>query len=128
MTERWIAFTPPKTLTIFGILLGLLAFVLLIYSPYLNVDKSMWSKGVHYQLYFALAVIVLATLFSYFNDTLVIAGAWLMGFGSLFFSGSFCLVAWTGDIQWQMVSYIGAGLIIASWLLIPFGIVRSKTA
>ena len=126
MTERWLGFIPPKALTLFGVVLALCAFGLLVSTPYMHVHKGLWERGLHYQLYFALLVIVLSTLFSYYTDTFVVAAGWLIGFGSLFFSASFCLHAYTGDSHWQNLGLLGAAVILVGFLFVPIGLFRAK--
>ena len=76
---------------------------------------AVFEVGVRYQVYHALALLLLAALHGPGK------AAWCFTAGIAFFSGSLYLLALTGVRKWGAVTPIGGVLFLAGWLIVLFG-------
>lgn len=75
-------------------------------------ESGWWQTAVQYQMWHALALVALAAA----PLPRVAAGAWLLGIGTLLFSGSLYAMALTGQRAIGMVTPVGGMLLILGWL------------
>jgi len=75
---------------------------------------AIFETGVRYQVYHALALLLLAALHGPSK------AAWCFTAGIALFSGSLYLLALTGVRKWGAVTPIGGILFLAGWLIILF--------
>jgi len=89
-----------------------------------------FETGVRYQLFHALAILILASLPKRFKGKLLAATYYLFTFGTLFFSFSIYLLS-TSDLTGINFSFlgpvtpIGGVLMIAGWLMLFINSIRS---
>lgn len=81
---------------------------------------AVWETGVKYQVYHALALLLLASLRGPSKS------AWCFTAGIVIFSGSLYVLALTGVRKWGAVTPIGGLLFLAGWLFLLFQ--RASTA
>ena len=108
-----------------GVILG--AFGAHALKEQLTPDRlASFETGVRYQMYHALALLVVALLFQYLDERILKIVGWLFAVGVLLFSGSIYLLAcrdmiglttykWLGPI-----TPIGGTLLIIGWGLLLF--------
>jgi len=106
-----------------GVILG--AFGAHALKSQLTPDRLIsFETGVRYQMYHALALLIVALLFQYLDERLLRIIGWLFTFGTILFSGSIYLLAcrdmiglttykWLGPI-----TPIGGTLLIIGWGLL----------
>ncbi|MBI2789101.1 MAG: DUF423 domain-containing protein [Elusimicrobia bacterium] len=75
---------------------------------------AVFETGVRYQVYHALALLLLASLRGPSK------AAWCFTVGIALFSGSLYLLALTGVRKWGAVTPIGGVLFLAGWLILLF--------
>lgn len=75
---------------------------------------AIFETGVKYQVYHALALLLLASLRGPSK------AAWCFTFGIALFSGSLYLLALTGVRKWGAVTPVGGVLFLAGWLIVLF--------
>ena len=76
---------------------------------------AVFETGVRYQIYHALALLLLAALRGPGK------AAWCFAVGIVLFSGSLYLLALTGFKKWWAVTPIGGVLFLIGWLIVLFG-------
>lgn len=95
-----------------------------------QADLLSFETGVRYQMYHALAILILAALPARFKGKLCRAAYYLFTFGMIFFSGSIYLLS-TSDltgisIPWLgPVTPVGGLMMIGGWLMLFISSVRS---
>lgn len=82
---------------------------------------SVYEVAVRYQMYHALALILVAIALSLFSSVWFIAGGWLFIGGTLLFSGSLYTLVLSGIKSWGMVTPIGGTLLLFGWGLLVVG-------
>ena len=112
-----------------GVILG--AFGAHALKEQLTPDRlASFETGVRYQMYHALALLVVALLFQYLDERILKIVGWLFAVGVLLFSGSIYLLAcrdmiglttykWLGPI-----TPIGGTLLIIGWGLLLFASIK----
>jgi uncharacterized membrane protein YgdD (TMEM256/DUF423 family) len=75
---------------------------------------AIFETGVKYQVYHALALLLLASLRGPSK------AAWCFTAGIAIFSGSLYILALTGEKKWGAVTPIGGVLFLAGWLILLF--------
>ncbi len=81
-----------------------------------------FETGVRYQMYHALALLIVAiSLARWTNSSFVIAGGWLFVVGTVLFSGSLYLLAFTGMRKLGAITPLGGIAFIAGWTLLVLG-------
>jgi len=86
---------------------------------------ATFEVGVRYQMYHALALFVVAWAIGAFSSSLIPVAGWLFIVGTVIFSGSLYLLAFTGVKTWGAVTPIGGSLFLLGWLCLGVGILRS---
>lgn len=111
-----------RTILAAGALLGATAVALGAFGAHALNDvltpktAGWWATAVQYQMWHALALIVIAAL-PLRRSALA---AWCMGIGAVIFSGTLCLMA-LGLPHWLgAVTPIGGMLMIAGWLILAW--------
>ena len=94
-----------------------------------QLDEEMlaiYETGARYQMYHALAIVVVACLADRVPGPWFRAGGWLFVGGILVFSGSLYLLAVTG-LRWLgAITPIGGGGFVLGWISLALGAIRSK--
>ena len=111
-----------RTFLFIGSVLGFLGVALGAFGAHglrsrLSVDMlAIFETGVRYQMYHALAVLIVAAAIGHIGNArlLVIAG-WLFLGGVVFFSGSLYALALSGVTTLGAVTPIGGLLFLAGW-------------
>jgi uncharacterized membrane protein YgdD (TMEM256/DUF423 family) len=90
---------------------------------------AVFETGVRYQMYHALAVLVVAAAIGHIGNTrLLVAAGWAFFAGTLLFSGSLYALALTGVGMLGAVTPIGGLLFLAGWAcLVAFALLRGAT-
>ena len=86
---------------------------------------AAFETGARYQMYHALALLFVAWAVTRWPGTPVRAAGWLFVGGTVFFSGSLYLLAFTGARWWGAVTPVGGVLWLGGWLALAAGIWRS---
>lgn len=86
---------------------------------------NAFEVGVRYQMYHALALLVVGLLHSSLSHSLVGAAGWTFVAGTFVFSGSLYILSISGVRAWGAVTPIGGVLLLAGWLLFILGIIKS---
>ena len=76
---------------------------------------AVFETGVKYQVYHALALLLLAALRGPSK------AAWCFTAGIVIFSGSLYILALTGEKKWGAVTPVGGLLFLIGWLSVLFG-------
>lgn len=76
---------------------------------------AIFETGVRYQVYHALALLLLAALRG------PVKAGWCFTAGIVLFSGSLYILALTGVRKWGAVTPIGGILFLIGWLIVLFG-------
>jgi uncharacterized membrane protein YgdD (TMEM256/DUF423 family) len=90
---------------------------------------AVFETGVRYQMYHALAVLVVAAAIGHIGNTrLLVAAGWAFFAGTLLFSGSLYALALTGVGMLGAVTPIGGLLFLGGWAcLVAFALLRGTT-
>jgi uncharacterized membrane protein YgdD (TMEM256/DUF423 family) len=89
---------------------------------------AVFETGVRYQMYHALALLMLALTISRWPDRRLEPAAWLMIGGTVIFSGSLQLLAVTGERWLGAVTPIGGVCLIAGWGVAAWRMLRAGSA
>ncbi|WP_321408544.1 DUF423 domain-containing protein [Tolumonas auensis] len=81
---------------------------------------NVWEIGVRYQLIHAMMLLILFALAQLLDSRLIPRAAQLMAAGTLSFSGSLYLLAFTGSKWLGPVTPFGGLLLIAGWLTLLY--------
>lgn len=93
---------------------------------------QVFQTGVQYQIYHALALLVVAMVFEKFQNRLVTWAGFLFLTGIVLFSGSLYLITFLKTTESALVNYIGpvtpigGMLFMAGWLFLLAGVFRKK--
>jgi uncharacterized membrane protein YgdD (TMEM256/DUF423 family) len=87
---------------------------------------AIWEVGARYQMYHALALLALGCATRSLRSSALRAGGWLFVVGTVLFSGSLYLLAATGVRAFGAVTPVGGVALIAGWLCVAWGVVRSR--
>jgi uncharacterized membrane protein YgdD (TMEM256/DUF423 family) len=87
---------------------------------------AVFETGVRYQMYHALAVLIVAAAIGHLgNARLLEAGGWFFFAGVLLFSGSLYALALTGVSTLGAITPIGGLLFLVGWVcLVSFAVLR----
>jgi uncharacterized membrane protein YgdD (TMEM256/DUF423 family) len=77
---------------------------------------AIFETGVRYQMYHALAILVVALVYAHAPTRLVSAAGWLFTGGIVLFSGSLYLLALTGVTTLGAITPLGGVAFLAGWL------------
>jgi uncharacterized membrane protein YgdD (TMEM256/DUF423 family) len=87
---------------------------------------AVFETGARYQLVHAVALLVVGVLATRVPHPAVAAAGWLFIVGVVVFSGSLYLLAVTG-VRWLgAITPIGGVALIAGWLALAWGVLRSR--
>src|SRR3954468_24331066 len=81
---------------------------------------AVFETGVRYQMYHALALLLVAALAARTPGTTIAAAGWLFIAGIVIFSGSLYLLAVTGVTVLGAITPIGGVAFLAGWALLAF--------
>lgn len=87
---------------------------------------AAFETGARYQMFHALALLLVAWAVTRWPGTPVRAAGWLFIGGTVLFSGSLYLLALTGARWLGAVTPLGGLLFLAGWAGLVMGIVRSR--
>jgi uncharacterized membrane protein YgdD (TMEM256/DUF423 family) len=82
---------------------------------------NVFEVGVRYEMYHALAILIVALARARFEGPLIVAAGWLFTAGIVFFSGSLYLLALTGTTIFGAVTPIGGVLFLLGWACFAYG-------
>jgi uncharacterized membrane protein YgdD (TMEM256/DUF423 family) len=88
---------------------------------------AAFETGARYQMYHALALLVVAWAATRWPGPPMRAAGWLFVAGTVIFSGSLYLLALTGARGFGAVTPVGGLAFLAGWLALTLGIWRSST-
>lgn len=121
-----------KTLLICGILAALLAVILGAFAAHglkSQLSQSMlntFQTGVQYQMYHALAIILVALFYQQTGSNLLLWSASLLLVGILAFSGSLYALALT-EIKWfGPITPFGGLCFIAGWAIFLIAVIKGS--
>lgn len=84
-------------------------------------ELGWWQTAVQYQMWHALALLAIAAL-----PLRSRAAAWLIGDGTLIFSGSLYAMALTGTRALGAVTPVGGALMILGWLALAAAMLKGR--
>jgi uncharacterized membrane protein YgdD (TMEM256/DUF423 family) len=76
---------------------------------------AVFETGVRYQMYHALAILLVSATIPRFGGWLIVAAGWLMTVGIVLFSGSLYALALTGVTTLGAITPIGGLAFLAGW-------------
>jgi uncharacterized membrane protein YgdD (TMEM256/DUF423 family) len=85
---------------------------------------AVFETGVRYQMYHALALLVVGLAWARWPSTMLVTGGWLFVVGIALFSGSLYLLAITGTRWWGAVTPLGGLAFLAAWVLMALAITK----
>jgi uncharacterized membrane protein YgdD (TMEM256/DUF423 family) len=88
-------------------------------------DLVVFETAVRYQMYHALALLLLAALFPKGTSTAGTVSGWAFSVGILVFSGSLYLMLLTGQRWLGAVTPVGGVAFLVGWLALAWHFVRS---
>ncbi|HVZ21520.1 MAG TPA: DUF423 domain-containing protein [Vicinamibacterales bacterium] len=110
-----------RTFLLIGALAGFLAVALGAFGAHalrsrLSADMlEVFETGVRYQMYHALALLVVAATIPHLGGWLVRTAGWLFTAGIVLFSGSLYLLAFTGVTVLGAITPLGGLAFLAGW-------------
>lgn len=81
---------------------------------------AVFEVGVRYQMYHALALGGIALALERWPTSPLVAAGWSFVFGSVVFSGSLYVLAWSGQRGWGAVTPIGGLAFLLGWALVAW--------
>ena len=88
---------------------------------------AVFQTGVQYQFYHSLGLILVGIVAQRYQGSILLSAAGLlMAVGILLFSGSLYTLSTTGIRSLGIITPIGGVAFIGAWLLLAFGVWRSK--
>lgn len=90
----------------------------------LSADKlAVFEVGVRYQMYHALALLIVAWATTRWPGTLLTISGWAFVIGTILFSGSLYALSLTGMRRLGAITPIGGLLFLAGWLFLALAVV-----
>lgn len=86
---------------------------------------ATFETGVKYQIYHALALLILGILMQRFEHKFFVWSGYSFIIGILLFSGSLFILSISGITKWGMVTPLGGVGFILGWLFLLLGIMKS---
>ncbi|EUJ38909.1 DUF423 domain-containing protein [Brochothrix campestris] len=122
-----------KKFALFGASFALLAVALGAFGAHalktqLGDSATTWETAVHYQMFHAVALIVIALLIQLFRDAFFTIAGWLMIGGVVLFSGSLYTLSLVKITAIGIITPIGGVLFITAWIFIILGLARINTS
>lgn len=90
-----------------------------------EAEQDIWRTAASYQMYHALALIVVGRLLARQPSRLLRATCVLFVAGILFFSGGLYLLALSGEPAFGSMTPIGGAAFLAAWGCLVVGVVRA---
>lgn len=115
-----------------GSLFGFAAFALGAFGSHGLKDKlgsaelSTFEIAVRYQMYHALALLMVAWASGFFSSSLIPVAGYLFAVGILIFSGSLYILVASGVKWWGAVTPIGGVILLIGWLFLFLGSLLSS--
>lgn len=112
---------------ILGALLGLAAFAAGAFGSHGLKDRltpqelATFEIAVRYQMYHALALLMVSWASGHFSSSLIPLAGWLFVIGTLIFSGSLYILVASGAKWWGAITPIGGTILFIGWLLLFLG-------
>jgi uncharacterized membrane protein YgdD (TMEM256/DUF423 family) len=88
---------------------------------------AIFETGVRYQMYQALALILVGIVCREGNSRLIRASGVLFAVGIVVFSGSLYALSLSGMKWWGMITPVGGGAFLAGWALLALGAFRHRS-
>jgi uncharacterized membrane protein YgdD (TMEM256/DUF423 family) len=99
----------------------------LLSQSFTDTEKEVWRTATNYQLYHALAVIVVARLLSHHPTRFFRAACGCFVLGILLFSGSLYAIALSGQASVGLITPLGGIAFLAGWIFLAIGIFRTDS-
>jgi len=126
--ERWM----DRAFGLFGAALGFMAVALGAFGAHMLEgrlaarDLEIFETAVRYQMYHALALVLVAALIPRGASTALLSSAgWAFAVGVFVFSGSLYLLVFTGVRGFGAVTPIGGVALLAGWALLFASLLRT---
>ncbi|MGH8539455.1 MAG: DUF423 domain-containing protein [Stenotrophobium sp.] len=122
----------PKIWLTFGAAYGFLAVAFGAFGAHalkarLSAEMlAVWRTGVEYQMYHALALLLIGLLTRQAPSAALNAGGWCFAAGVLLFSGSLYALALSGVRVLGAVTPFGGLLFLAGWVLLGWSAIRAN--
>lgn len=87
-----------------------------------------FETGVRYQMYHALALLVVAVAYGRWTTPQAVWAGWLFVIGTAVFSGSLYVLALSGTRWWGAVTPIGGVCLLAGWGALLWGVIAQSPA
>lgn len=116
-----------QTFLTIGALFGLLGVAAGAFGAHLLKSRlssdflNIFEVGVRYQMYHALALVVLAVILGLFPSNWFVFAGWFFVVGVVIFSGSLYALVLSGIKLWGAVTPIGGVLLLMGWLSLLLG-------
>jgi uncharacterized membrane protein YgdD (TMEM256/DUF423 family) len=113
-----------RTFLLLGALAGFIGVALGAFGAHglrtrLSADMlAVFETGVRYQMYHALALLLVAAIVPRLGGWLVVSAGWLFTAGIILFSGSLYAMALTGMTRLGVITPIGGLAFLAGWALL----------
>ena len=88
---------------------------------------AIFETGVRYQMYHALALILVGIACREVHSRVLHASGVLFALGIVVFSGSLYALSLSGLTWWGMITPLGGGAFLAGWALLAVGAFRQRT-
>lgn len=87
---------------------------------------AVFETGARYQMYHALALVLVASLRGGASERLLAVAGYLFVAGTLLFSGSLYLLALTGTRWWGAVTPVGGVCFLAGWVCLGMAAIGTR--
>ena len=87
-----------------------------------------FETGVRYQMYHALALLVVAVAYGRWTTPHTVWAGWFFVIGTVVFSGSLYVLALSGTRWWGAVTPIGGVCLLAGWGALLWGVIAQSPA
>ena len=120
-----------KTIIITASVFGLLAVIAGAFGAHALKQRisgemlTVFEVGARYQMYHALALILVAIVYTQLPDRFVMLSGWFFVSGILLFSGSLYLLALTGIRVFGAITPIGGLLLLFGWGSLIFSALKN---
>jgi uncharacterized membrane protein YgdD (TMEM256/DUF423 family) len=84
-----------------------------------------WKTAADYEIWHALATVAAGLAAASWGSDLIVAAGWFFVVGTIVFSGSVFVLAWTGDRRWGAVTPVGGVLFLLGWASLSVGVFLS---
>jgi uncharacterized membrane protein YgdD (TMEM256/DUF423 family) len=117
-----------QTLIVIGAVLGFIAVAAGAFGAHALRNRlgqaraANWKTGADYELWHAIATIGTGLAATHWDNGFLSAAGWCFVAGTVVFSGSLYVLAWTDEPRWGAVTPIGGVLFLAGWALLSVGV------